>query len=365
MIADDEPMLRSVIGDFLATLDFCRTAQVHDGVEALEYIRSHRVDCILSDMRMPRMDFDELIQVLKREFPALAVLATSGYGDVESARKALCDGADDFLAKPLDLDVLELSIRRVLARRRILEVAAACVAPDSGASKGANGSGSARRSSQGTTRWGRSGGWRELFDLLAEPGDLEDDPFLPLMLHARRTADLAWIVAKDEDPLALNRLRYSAVLHEIGTAACQLQVLSVPRRLNPDELSLVRTQAVVGGRMLKREIPDPMIGNIVARHLCWRQYEAGEEDSWDTTLRLSCILGVINVVDSLFQDRPFRRRLGFEKARATIEAFYSSRHLCALEKVLASWDEIAAYYAEDGPREAGPSRGTLAACDAP
>ena len=56
---------------------------------------------------------------------------------------------------------------------------------------------------------------------------------------------------------------------------------------------------------------------------------------------------------------------GLMDARATIEAFYSSRKLSALKKVLASWDEIAAYYGGDGPREAGPSQRILAAGDAP
>ncbi|HOR27464.1 MAG TPA: response regulator, partial [Candidatus Sumerlaeota bacterium] len=121
LIVDDEPMLRSVVQDFLALLGYQKYWLAGDGREALEILRAHPIDVMLSDIRMPEMELEELLTIVNDEFPGLVVIATSGYSDFESARNILCRGAHDFLEKPLNLDALEQSIGWVIRRRRILD----------------------------------------------------------------------------------------------------------------------------------------------------------------------------------------------------------------------------------------------------
>ena len=123
LITDDEPMLREVIAEFLDCLDFCTCAEAGNGAEALEYLEAHRVDCLLSDIKMPRMGLEEALPRITREYPETIVIATSGYSDLEVASKIFRLGAHEFLAKPLDLDLLEDALKWIARRNSILEMA--------------------------------------------------------------------------------------------------------------------------------------------------------------------------------------------------------------------------------------------------
>ena len=92
-------MLRSVIEEFLGLLDYQTFRMACDGREALEMLRAEPCDCMLSDVRMPEMDLEELLGYVSKEFPDLTVSATSGYSDLEHAVEIMGRGAHDFLGK--------------------------------------------------------------------------------------------------------------------------------------------------------------------------------------------------------------------------------------------------------------------------
>src|SRR4051812_48867184 len=107
LVVDDEAMLRSVIHDFLNMLGFTDHLMAANGLEAVEALRAQPIDLMLSDIRMPRMELQDVLPIVKSEFPDLAVIATSGLSDFENAATIFAGGAHDFLGKPLDLRALE------------------------------------------------------------------------------------------------------------------------------------------------------------------------------------------------------------------------------------------------------------------
>jgi CheY-like chemotaxis protein len=231
LIADDEPMLRSVIAEFLGTLGNCTFAEVQDGIEAAEYLRSHRVDCLLSDARMPRMGLEELIEVVVRESPETVIVATSGYSDLETACRMLELGAHEFLAKPLNLDLLEQSLRWIPHRNRILAIAGECFA----------------------------GGDRDMSLSYAQPfGRLDEalaatpEPFAEAMAHARRTGELAQMLAREGSEGRGNELRLAALLHEIGSSSQQLATVALERPLAGGGAALRPDATGAWGRLLER-----------------------------------------------------------------------------------------------------------------
>ena len=124
LVADDEPDLALLIQQKFrrrirrGELTFLFAG---DGEEALNYLREHAVDLVLTDINMPRMDGLTLLAELtrlKREDDVFGAVVVTANGDMVNIRTAMNQGAFDFLTKPIDLDDLELTIDKALDRVR-------------------------------------------------------------------------------------------------------------------------------------------------------------------------------------------------------------------------------------------------------
>ena len=89
------------------------------GEEALDYLKEKHseVVLILSDINMPGMSGIELLTHIRHDFnmpPPPVVMMITAYGDEENYRQAMDKGADDFLTKPLDFNLLKEKLNTVL-----------------------------------------------------------------------------------------------------------------------------------------------------------------------------------------------------------------------------------------------------------
>ncbi len=324
LITDDEPMLRSVIGDFMEVLNLCAFEQANDGVEALAHLRSKPVDCLLSDIRMPRMNLEKLMGEISDEFPDLVVIATSGYSDLESVIHVHEIGADEFLAKPLDLDSLERTLIWIPHRSLIIKLVERLFGPaseDSGLD------------------------WDGRLAALTRALCGVDASHVARMRHAARTAALVEIVAENQDISARRDLRLAALLHEIGVTERQLRLIDETRALRHNELDLVRLTPMLSSRAIGPRLGDSAAPKIVEGHLAWASQDAAEERVWDATQRSICLLGVLNVLDALVYARADRPAFPLDSARAELKDLYSRTNLTPCKQVLSHWDEIEKFYA--------------------
>lgn len=85
------------------------------GPEAIEYLNRapHEVVLILSDINMPGMSGFELLSEIKKKFtkPPPIVMMITAYGDDENRNQSIKMGADDFLTKPLDFNLLKTKLK--------------------------------------------------------------------------------------------------------------------------------------------------------------------------------------------------------------------------------------------------------------
>ena len=85
------------------------------GPEAIEYLNRapHEVVLILSDINMPGMSGFELLSEIKKKFtkPPPIVMMITAYGDDENRNQSINMGADDFLTKPLDFNLLKTKLK--------------------------------------------------------------------------------------------------------------------------------------------------------------------------------------------------------------------------------------------------------------
>src|SRR5207244_3120653 len=86
-----------------------------DGEEALDLMRKARVDLVLSDLRMPKLDGMALLRAALAEFPGTPIIILTAHGTVDNAVEAMKLGAFDYLTKPFDKDELRLVIAKASA----------------------------------------------------------------------------------------------------------------------------------------------------------------------------------------------------------------------------------------------------------
>jgi|WetSurMetagenome_2_1015567.scaffolds.fasta_scaffold41134_3 DNA-binding NtrC family response regulator len=77
------------------------------------------IDLVLTDLRMPGMDGMEVLKRVKESEPSVGVLLITAFGSVESAVQAMKVGADDYLAKPVDLYELRRRVQALVEKRRL------------------------------------------------------------------------------------------------------------------------------------------------------------------------------------------------------------------------------------------------------
>lgn len=118
LVVDDEDSIRQALERFATRLGY-RAVMARDGVTALERVAQNRFELMLCDVRMPGVSGVELVpRVLERD-PDVAILMLTAVDEPRTAVECLKLGAYDYLIKPVDLDELELAMRRALRRRQL------------------------------------------------------------------------------------------------------------------------------------------------------------------------------------------------------------------------------------------------------
>ncbi len=119
LIVDDERGQLEALSGFLKKLGYTVFADTA-APKALNLVRSHPIDVVLTDYRMPEMTGVDFLKKVKEINPEIAVIVMTAFGSVESAVAALKAGATDYLQKPLDLDQVELIVKRCFQQKQLV-----------------------------------------------------------------------------------------------------------------------------------------------------------------------------------------------------------------------------------------------------
>jgi len=118
LVVEDDSSQRQMLADFLRDLGV-EVVEAADGRQALDYIHQGPFDLVISDLRMPEMDGQELLSEVKALNPEIGVVLVTAYGTVQGAVSTLKSGASDYLLKPLDLDEVEHVVHRSLEEHHL------------------------------------------------------------------------------------------------------------------------------------------------------------------------------------------------------------------------------------------------------
>src|SRR5262249_23312969 len=107
LVVDDEEAIRSGLAEVLREEGY-DVEEVGSADQALKVMRGSVVDVMCTDVRMRGMDGLELLTKVKAESPDVEVIVITGFASLQSAVDAVKRGAEDYLAKPFDLDEVRL-----------------------------------------------------------------------------------------------------------------------------------------------------------------------------------------------------------------------------------------------------------------
>src|SRR5512143_4188086 len=116
LVVDDEPVARQSLTDILR-LEGYTVNSLPNGQAAVEYVRTHPVELMIVDLRMPGMDGLEVVQVVNQISPETEVVLLTAFGTTESAIQALRLRIHDYLLKPAPPAAVMNSVKKGLARR--------------------------------------------------------------------------------------------------------------------------------------------------------------------------------------------------------------------------------------------------------
>jgi two-component system response regulator YesN len=116
MIADDEVHIRMGLSSTIdwTTVGIAEVFTARDGEEAYKLCEEHKIEVILTDIRMPGMDGLEMAKRL--HYSPFKVIVMSGYSDFEYTKRAILQGVSDYLLKPINVDHLKDVVAKAISQ---------------------------------------------------------------------------------------------------------------------------------------------------------------------------------------------------------------------------------------------------------
>ena len=118
LITDDEQIMRELVQDTLILLG--HTCTIYgDPLSALEHMEEDDPDLVISDFKMPHMNGLEFLKQANKKRPGQAFLMMTAFGTIEMAVEAIKNGAENFIEKPFQPEILEHQVRLVLEAQQM------------------------------------------------------------------------------------------------------------------------------------------------------------------------------------------------------------------------------------------------------
>lgn len=118
LFVDDEDSIIDIAQTFFSSRGY-HVLTANNGKEAISILADCHVDCCFTDINMPEMDGLELAEHIRTHDNTIPVIVMTGYPSLENTIHTLKNGVVDFLVKPVNLQQMELCVKRVLRERRL------------------------------------------------------------------------------------------------------------------------------------------------------------------------------------------------------------------------------------------------------
>lgn len=301
LVVDDEPLVSEVIINCLATERYeCHAA--HSTDKALELLEQNNYSLVVSDINMPGKTGIELLSIVKKRFPDVAVIMVTAVDDRKTAIQSLHLGAYGYVIKPFDLNEIVISVVNALERRRLTI-----------------------QSKEHETRLEN-----EVRNRTAEIHRREEEICLRLTSaceyrdvetgsHIRRIGLYAFIMADELgwSSQLMDEIRVAAPMHDIGKIGVPDYILLKRGKLTNEEFEIIKKHTVIGAEMLS--------GSSISLLNMAKDIALSHQEKWDGSgypyglsgeaiPESARIVAIIDVYDALVSKRIYRPAILEEEA---------------------------------------------------
>ena len=310
LIVDDEIAHRNVMAVMVEQAGMeCKT--VPGAKEALSLLQTEPFDAVIADLNMPGVSGMELLTEVRQHYPHMVFLMATGMDDVRLGVEAMRRGASDYLIKPLQMDVVIVSLDRAFREKNLeQEVENYRLNLEEMVSK--------RTVQLQSALMQVEQSYTDTLDALAAAIDLRDRQ---TARHSRRVAQysiemLTWMHGASEQ---IKNLSMGARLHDIGKLAIPDAILLKPGALTEEERKIIQGHVRIGYDLVKRI---PFLADaaeiILGHHEHWdgSGYPRGMRGP-DIPLNAR-IFAVADTFDAMTSDRPYHTALPFRDAQDEI-----------------------------------------------
>lgn len=311
LIVDDEPSMRKVLAAMLPQSAFLsRTAT--SGAEALSILETEKMDAVISDLQMPGISGLDLLADVRRRYPRVAFLVATGVNDIRVRVRAMQLGADDYLVKPFDVDIVTMSLNRALEKKRLeREVENYRLHLEAMVSE--------RTQQLQTALKQTERSYEHTLEALGAAIDLRDSPTGG---HSRRVFLYSMEIVRVMGSLEprSKSIAMGSWLHDIGKLAIPDRILLKPGSLTEEEWEVMRRHPRIGYDLVRGISFLADASEIVLAH-----HERYNGSGYPQGLRAeqiplgARIFAAADTLDAMTSDRPYRSALPFQAAREVIE----------------------------------------------
>jgi putative nucleotidyltransferase with HDIG domain len=307
VLADDNLDMLSYLSRLLHR-DY-RVLTAADGEQALQLVRRERPALVVSDVMMPRMDGYQLLTQIRaaeetRHIPVILLTAKS---EVGQKIHGLEQGADDYLSKPFNFLEFRARVRQLLKNREL-----------------------ERQLAEKNDYLAKLN-----FDLVLSKKEvfLQTIEAITIALEAKDTYThghsyrVATLSAEFARELALSeveveRVRLSALLHDVGKIGIREGILNKPGRLTPEEYLEIQRHPEIGARIIERVADLKDVTRCVRFH-----HESWDGSGYPGHLKYreipleSRVIAIADTYDAMTSDRAYRKGLGHARAMQEIRDY--------------------------------------------
>lgn len=116
LIVDDEKEIRDFLESFLKRRFSCEVKTADQGNKALELIQKEQFSLVLLDIKMPGLSGIDVLKRIKNLSPQTKVIMITGYDSSQVIQEVFKEGAEDYILKPLAINVVYQKVKDVLAK---------------------------------------------------------------------------------------------------------------------------------------------------------------------------------------------------------------------------------------------------------
>ncbi len=319
LIVDDDPQVRAFLKKRLEMNSFeCDLSE--NGAEGLEKIKQTDYDLVLTDIKMPVMDgFEMITQMRKNNNDLPVVIILSAYTELNQLRKAIQQGAHDYLTKPFNLHEMDITVQRALERNRLIRENI-----------------SYKRRLEEKVEQQTIALWNQLQELENTHKHLLDSYESTIVAlcaaleardrstehHVRRVEHhvqkMAEHLGLDEEKIRV--IRWGAILHDIGKIGISDNILLKPGPLDATEWEIMKTHPVIGYEMIKNVVFLKSVLPIVLHH-----HERYDGSGYPSGLKAESIpleariFSLADAYDAMTSERPYGKVFNKESALEEIK----------------------------------------------